>query len=165
MGCAGDLHDLGKADPRFQRLLRAGDNVTSFGELLAKGLRRKHYQHVELGERHEAYSVAMLRCFPKLLIPAPDAELALYLVGTHHGRGRAMMPFKDDDGTRFRVKVANGETLEYEGIPLLGELGSKWPVLFWKLVKRYGPWGLAYLESVLRLADHLQSRDEIKNRS
>lgn len=161
-GCSGDVHDLGKADPRFQRLLRAGDNVTSLGELLAKGLRRGHYQRVELGERHEAYSVAMLKAFPKLLGSSPDAELAFYLVGTHHGRGRAMMPFKDDDGARFSVKVANGETLEFEGTPLLGELGSGWPTLFWKLVKRYGPWGLAYLESVLRLADHLQSRDEMK---
>lgn len=162
IGCSGDVHDLGKADPRFQRLLRSDDNTASFGELLAKGLRRKHYQYVDLGERHEAYSVAVLRSLPKLLASAPDPELALYLVGTHHGRGRAMMPFKDDEGTRFRVEVANGEPLEFEGTPRLGELSSDWPSLFWKLVKRYGAWGLAYLESILRLADHLQSRDEMR---
>lgn len=165
VGCGGDVHDLGKADPRFQRLLRAGDSVTSLGELLAKGLRHGRYQRVELGERHEAYSVAMLKTFPGLLNSAPDAELALYLVGTHHGRGRPLMPFKEDDGARFSVKAANGEVLEFEGVPLLGELGSGWPALFWKLVRRYGPWGLAYVESVLRLADHLQSRDEMDGKT
>ncbi len=161
LGCAGDNHDLGKADPRFQRVLRAGDHETHAGMLLAKGLRRVCSRPMESGERHEAYSVAVLKAHPELLKSASDPELALYLTGVHHGRGRAQMPFCFDEGTRFAVAV-NGRMVEFDGAPNLGALGSGWPTLFWTLNERYGPWGLAYLEALLRLADGLQSRCELE---
>jgi CRISPR-associated endonuclease/helicase Cas3 len=161
LGCAGDVHDLGKADPRFQRLLRAGEDTTD--ELLAKGQRRTQSSNFERGERHEAYSVAIIRLFPQLLESAVDRELAQYLVGTHHGRGRGLMPAIGDSGARFRF-ATNGQTIDFDGAANLGALDSDWPSLFWKLNQRYGPWGLAYLESVLRLADHLQSRDELSGK-
>ena len=161
LGCAGDTHDLGKADPRFQRLLRAGDDETLPGVILGKGLRRVCSAREEPAERHEAYSVAVLRAYPKLLATVPDPELALYLVGVHHGRGRALMPFVQDDGTCFIAPVG-GQSLQFNGVPELGKLGSGWPQLFWTLNKRYGPWGLAYLEALLRLADCLQSGAELK---
>ncbi|MEC9360050.1 MAG: type I-U CRISPR-associated helicase/endonuclease Cas3 [Pseudomonadota bacterium] len=158
---AGNTHDLGKADPRFQRMLRAGDDSTLANRLLAKGRRQGHSARVELGERHEAYSVALLKLYPELLSDLHDPELALYLVGTHHGRGRSLMPDRADDGTIIDVEY--GEvTLHLDDVPHLGVLGSGWPTLFWRLTRRYGPWGLAYLEAVLRLADHIQSREEIR---
>lgn len=158
--CAGTRHDLGKADPRFQSLLRAGDDSVLEGQLLAKGVRSARGVRVELGERHEAYSVALLRACPGLLSSCPDPELALYLVGTHHGRGRALMPDRPDQGTRFLVSV-DGVSHSFDGVPALGSLGSGWTTLFWKLNRRYGPWGLAYMEAVLRLADQLQSASEL----
>lgn len=164
LGCAGDVHDLGKAEPRFQRLLRGGDEITSAGELLAKGLRRRRHIRVDPCERHEAYTVALLKAYPDLLQPASDPELAEYLSGSHHGRGRALMPFTPDDGARLEVALENGKRLEFDGAPALGSLGSGWADLFWKLNKRYGPWGLAYLESILRLADHIQSRKEAERK-
>jgi CRISPR-associated endonuclease/helicase Cas3 len=157
---AGDTHDLGKADPRFQRLLRGGDNITLGGHLVAKGLRRVGRARAAPAERHEAYSVALLKAYPDLLNTAPIPDLALYAVGTHHGRGRAFMPDRNDEGVFLRVDVG-ARTLQMDGAPLLGELGSGWPSLFWRLNERYGAWGLAYLEALLRLADHLQSRAEL----
>lgn len=160
LGCAGYTHDLGKADPRFQRLLRGGNDETLSETLLAKGVRRVCVVKEEPAERHEAYSVALLKAYPELLKNASDPELAMYLVGAHHGRGRAQMPFVQDDGTSFTVSVS-GQFLHFEGVPELGRLGSGWPHLFWTLNRRYGPWGLAYLEALLRLADCLQSVAEL----
>ena len=158
---AGDLHDLGKADPRFQQFLRGGDLSILPGEILAKGPRRIGRSSVELGERHEAYSVALVRRHRDLLGSVTDAELAEYLVGTHHGRGRPLMPDRSDEGVAFAVEV-DGHQLQYEGVPRLSALASGWATLFWRLNRRYGAWGLAYLETILRLADWLQSAEEVE---
>jgi CRISPR-associated endonuclease/helicase Cas3 len=71
------------------------------------------------------------------------------------------MPMRPDDGVQFTVPFEQ-TVLEFDGVPELAGLGSGWPSLFWRLVRRYGPWGLAYLESVVRLADHMQSRQELE---
>jgi len=161
LGRSGDTHDLGKADPRFQRLLGSEYNSIAPGQLLAKGSRRVRPVRAQPGERHEAYSVALLKAYPGLLSDVPDPDLALYLCGAHHGRGRPLMPHRRDEGTYFTL-AWGGQRLQFDGAPNLGHLASGWPSLFWRLNKRYGPWGLAYLETLLRLADHLQSRDDIR---
>jgi CRISPR-associated endonuclease/helicase Cas3 len=160
LGRAGELHDIGKADPRFQSMLRGDDVTTLAGELLAKGLRRVKQSTLELGERHEAYSAALLRMHPNLVASESDPALAVYLVGTHHGRGRPLMPDRRDDGTELRIEV-DGQRINFDGAPRLGELGSGWATLFWALSRRYGAWGLAYLEAILRLADWLRSAEEL----
>ncbi len=160
LGRSGATHDIGKADPRFQRLLR-GTSTNGGSEILAKGLRSSKVRKNESSERHEAYSVAVLNHYPVLLDGIEDADLATYLVGSHHGRGRPWMPDREDEGTAFVLEF-EGTKLTYDGTPQLGALRAGWPSLYWRLVQRYGPWGLAYLEAILRLADHLQSRDEIE---
>jgi len=160
--CAGLAHDVGKADPRFQRLLR-GAFPAADETLLAKGKPGVRVVKAEPSERHEAYSVALLDSQPDWLAAVADPELMRYLVGSHHGRGRPYMPDPDDDGAVIACTLG-GRSLRYEGAPQLGVVGSDWPVLFWRLVARYGPWGLAYLEALLRLSDHIQSRNELGSR-
>ncbi len=57
--------------------------------------------------------------------------------------------------------------VDFEGIKLtsssahdLQRFDSSIPERFWKLVRQYGYWGLAWLESILRLADHRESERE-----
>lgn len=164
LSLAGHLHDLGKADPRFQRMLRAGlDESISSGELLAKGLTNDG-ANVQMGARHEAYSVAVLNAHPALLSSAHDAELVVHLVGSHHGRGRALQPDIDDLGCSFTVEH-QGQSLRYRGRPNLGAIESGSAERFAELQQRYGHLGLAYLEALLRLADHQQSEAEANGRS
>ena len=66
-----------------------------------------------------------------------------------------------DDSPHFRVAAEhNGTRLEGSSGCEQAELGSGWTERFWRLNKRYGYWGLAYLEAILRRADCVQSRKE-----
>lgn len=151
---AGRLHDLGKADPRFQEML--GSDGT---KLLAKG--RTASRSARLGDRHEAYSVALCERHGELLQSAHDAELVLHLVGSHHGYGRALQPVMRDPGVALDLEV-DGRKLELRGAPRLSDVDSGWCERFDLLQRRYGAWGLAYLETVLRLADHRRSEWELE---
>src|SRR5690606_239747 len=101
---AARLHDIGKADPRFQRLLRSGSETVLPGKLLAKGFRSSRVGRAESAERHEAYSVALVDRNAELLDDVADRELVRYLIGVHHGRGRALMPARMDEGTTFTMQ-------------------------------------------------------------
>lgn len=164
------FHDLGKADPRFQALLQGGS--CKHERLLAKSAinaadRRARQTAQKLaeypqGQRHECYSVALLRHYPQLLVELHDPELAQYLAGSHHGRGRPYMPAVEDDGTEINF-VFNGQNLQLIGEHGLEKLDSGWVELFWRMVRRYGYWGLAFLETIVRLADQQRSEWESNN--
>jgi CRISPR-associated endonuclease/helicase Cas3 len=162
------LHDDGKADPRFQAYLVGG---TSPKEPLAKGDRRPRGEdraarrdaHLPEYWRHEALSVrlaiAALEQEPRSDI---DEELVVWLVGTHHGYGRPFFPHDDawDDHARTVNGVAlvaapGPQRLDFEWNGPNGALD--WAQLFEALKRRYGVWGLAYLEAIVRLADHRAS--------
>lgn len=164
------FHDLGKADPRFQALLQGGHS--KHDRLLAKSSmnaadRRARQTAQKLaeypqGQRHECYSVALLRQYPQLLAELHDPELAQYLAGSHHGRGRPYMPAIEDEGTEIDFAFI-GQNLQLIGEHGLQKLDSGWVELFWRMVRRYGYWGLAFLETIVRLADQQRSEWESKN--
>lgn len=138
---AGATHDLGKADPRFQRRLGAEE-----GQLLAKS--DTYDRSVPRGERHEVYSVAILDQYPEIFAGLEEhRDLIRYLVGAHHGLGRGMHPVTEDSGVRFNV-THGGRELTYDGRPALYAVDSGWVDLFVAQNRKYGPWMLAYLESI-----------------
>ena len=167
---AGRFHDIGKADPRFQLWLYEGNPIVmrKANELLAKSVRAADWKTIGInrnqagypaGTRHECYSAAMVEENEHALDRSDDMELVVYLIGTHHGRGRPLMPTVDDGGTLIRYEV-DGKKLNFKGKHNLELLGSGWSDMFWRLNRRYGYWGLASLEMLLRLADHRQSAKE-----
>jgi CRISPR-associated endonuclease/helicase Cas3 len=161
---AASLHDIGKADPRFQAWLRGGNPVKP-NELIAKsrrsGQNRAAIERARLlagypkGGRHELLSVSFLNDrqgnFSEL-----DFDLLLHLVGSHHGRCRPLAPVVED---------AEPVQVTYNGWGALSahrleSAGSGVCERFWRLTRRYGWYGLAYLEALVRLADCRQSEAE-----
>ena len=149
---AAVLHDVGKTDERFQLLLAGGDwwNRPE-GPALAKSARRTsraawYRAGLPKGWRHEALSVQMASADPCFGV-AHDPFLVLWLIGTHHGLGRPFFGFFDPQGEGG----TGPQSLAYDF------RGLDWASLFSKLQERYGTWGLARLEAILRLADHRAS--------
>ena len=151
---AADLHDAGKTDERFQLLLTgadwwnrpAGPPLAKIRQPTARGA----WARAELpaGWRHEALSVRLAAADPRLAA-AHDPYLVLWLIGTHHGLGRPFFGFADPhDGNQGPQSL----TYDFNGLD--------WASLFDQLKRRYGVWGLAWLETILRLADHRASEAE-----
>ncbi|MGH2405344.1 MAG: hypothetical protein ACRDGN_12930, partial [bacterium] len=111
------------------------------------------------GARHEALSVGLVSGSPSLA-KATDADLVLHLIGSHHGRCRPFLrPWIEDQPVTVTVEL-HRQSLEGPSDCGLSGAGSSVPDRFWRLVRRYGWWGIAYLEALLRLADHEASRRE-----
>lgn len=164
------LHDEGKRDPRFQAMLhgRPIRQMRAGSPLLAKsgmGLAdRVAYRRVRRqsgyppGMRHEALSARIARLIVNTDAVDADPDLVVHLVAAHHGRARPLLPPVTDPDPREVPITANGltrvlwtgETVDWDA-----------PSRFAALNDRYGRWGLALLETIVRLADMWCSeRDE-----
>lgn len=155
---AAFLHDEGKRDARFQLYLRRGDALQSILDqrVLAKSgtgplsrvLDATARRRAGLPDRwrHEADSVRRALQHPRFQ-EADDKLLVLWLIGTHHGYGRPLYPHNDP-----HAKGPQDLDFQIDGID--------WPQIFSRLLKRYGPWELARLEAMVRLADHRASAYE-----
>lgn len=180
LALAGWLHDIGKADPRFQLLLRGGDEIAFYkdetplaksgmspGDKASHRLAAKKSGYPK-GTRHEVQSVAMLQSqLEWLKAKAHDVDLVLHLVASHHGHCRPFAPAVADDGPRD-VGLVNHVSPKFGRINFapttsdhhLYRLDAPLAARFWALVESYGWQELCGLEALLRLADHRASEAE-----
>ena len=160
---SGRLHDVGKVDNRFQEQLVGGDPVEMAmqEEPLAKSLPGASWvQRYPRGMRHELASVALAASNDAVLNAAHDRDLVLHLIGTHHGWARPLPPVIEDPAPQELAYVIDGHALASSSNLAGGSLSLDMADRFWRLVERYGHHGLAWLEAILRLADHQQSARE-----
>jgi CRISPR-associated endonuclease/helicase Cas3 len=156
---AAEWHDVGKADMRFQTMLCNGDRLKAEmlpeAQLLAKSEFRG-YERGDLpaGFRHEMASMEFAAEFGQF---EEERELALHLIASHHGHARPFAPYIADVEAR-EIHYA-GHTLRQGGSERTVELGLGCGERFWELQRRFGWWGVAYLESIFRLADWRASRE------
>ena len=180
---SAQAHDLGKLDWRFQLLLHGGDwAAISAGAPLAKSAelpeRKRRRQEIEedarlpKGFRHEFLSTQLAEHFG--LVPADEEsrELALHLIASHHGYARPFAPPVPDKlvaegraGDLCLSAVGVQELLsaaDRRAAVAAHRIDSGVPDRFWRLTRRHGWWGLAYLEAVFRLSDWEASRHHLK---
>lgn len=170
LALAGWFHDVGKADPRFQRWLAGGDEIRqlSNGTLLAKsGLpagdraqRRSARRRAGYPDRyrHELLSLAMVAANESALSRAHDPELVLHLVASHHGWCRPFAPAVDHLEDLLVTFSHRDDTMTAATRHQLARLDLGVADRYWDVTSRYGWWGLAWLEAILRLADHRASQ-------
>jgi CRISPR-associated endonuclease/helicase Cas3 len=153
-------HDLGKAAPAFQLMLRGGEPEREPDRLLAKSLpdTAAHLPRAMQGWRHEALSAALLASADGA--DGLDWELVRWLAGTSHGRGRPFFPPQNVIPGEMATVEFSGQSLSAPACHGLDRLDSGWAELFHRLNARYGWWGLAWLEAMLRLADQQVSAEE-----
>jgi CRISPR-associated endonuclease/helicase Cas3 len=178
--CAGRWHDIGKAHEVFDRSMHRCE-VAPLG-LLAKSNCTGPMHHARPYFRHELAS--MLVWLAQHDDPArPDAQIDLiaYLIAAHHGKVRTSLRAMPDEkpppeGGRFARGVWEGDvlpTLAFDGeqsaetvlcLALMelgeGEQGRSWTERVQCLLAEYGPFRLAWLETLVRIADWRASAAE-----
>jgi CRISPR-associated endonuclease/helicase Cas3 len=140
---AAKLHDLGKSRKLWQRSIGNRNRE----RLLAKPGSQDYAAGQGTSYRHELGSI--VDCERRALLSelTPDQkELVLHLIAAHHGRARPHFPSEE-----LFDPEASGVDFDALG----GEIMTR----FARLQRRYGRWGLAYLESLLRAADYAASAE------
>ena len=183
------LHDIGKADRRFQLMLRGGSEIEFFkdetpwaksamplGARAARKLARERSGYPSGGYFHAQQSAAMLDGKQAVLAELlrkrhptaePDLDLVFHLVASHHGECRPFAPVVVDSAPieislvgHFSEVFGEFDFLAVPSNAKLHRLDSPLGDRFWKLTARYGWQELCWLEAILRLADHRASEEE-----
>lgn len=138
LAVAARLHDEGKRHEHWQRAF----NAPRDGKVYAKTKGPINFRRLD-GYRHEFGSLPRVEKDEEFKALPPDLqELALHLVAAHHGWSRPVIPTSGGDGPPL----------------VLEERARDVALRFARVQKQWGPWGLAWWESLLRAADQQASR-------
>ena len=166
---AARWHDLGKVEQRFQVMLHHGDacEAALATEPLAKsGLdpadrlawrRAAQLSRLPAGARHEAWSAALVQAHLEQGGGYPgDEDLLVHLVAAHHGYARPLARLVHDPAPRAVTAVVDEQKVTVDSA---ATVDLDHPTRFARLNDRYGRWGLALLETIVRCADMTVSEE------
>lgn len=171
---AGRWHDTGKLHEVFYNTLHSCDGVPQ--DPLAKS--PCHARHERRYFRHELASMLIWLQHSS----RENQDLIAYLILAHHGKVRTSLraiPGEEppaDRTKRFARGVHEGDIIPaycFDGVEIPqselklalmelgdGEMGPSWVARVQKLLHELGPFRLAWLESLVRIADWRASRHE-----
>jgi CRISPR-associated endonuclease/helicase Cas3 len=102
-----------------------------------------HYRH-EFGSLLDLFDETHPHHAEFLKLSHDMQELVMHLIVAHHGRARPHFPEEEASDPERNGKATAALAIEI-------------PRRFARLQRRYGRWGLAYLESLVRAADYAAS--------
>lgn len=142
---AARLHDLGKNRAPWQRNLgNLAYDPADLATIFAKSGGKMRPRNVAEQYRHEFGSLLDAEHDPEFnALTEIEREITLHLVAAHHGRARPHFPVE--------------ESFDTSGNSAAPVVAADTPRRFAHLQKRFGRWGLAWLESLLRAADYAAS--------
>ena len=140
LALAALLHDEGKKAERWQRAFRAPKAKRPLGKTTSRPI-----QSILARYRHELGSLIYAENDRRVAaLPPEHRDLVLHLIAAHHGFAR---PLLRTDGCDDAPPSA------------LEDVARTIALRFARVEKRWGPWGLAWWETLLRAADQAASRE------
>lgn len=173
-------HDVGKAHEIFDASMHRCESAPQ--GYLAKSNCPGPLRHARKYFRHElASALAWLSQHDQPATPDPLIDLIAYLIAAHHGKVRMSLRAMPDEepapnGARYARGVWEGDVLpafRFDGetgeevtlsLALMelgeGEQGRSWTARVLDLLDEHGPFRLAWLETLVRIADWRASAQE-----
>lgn len=140
LAVAASLHDEGKRNKRWQRAFNAAKDGLAYAKT-----RGPVNTALLDGYRHEFGSLPTAALHPRLTALSEELQdLSLHAIAAHHGFAR---PIIRTDGCDDAPPSA------------LEERAYEVALRFSRLQRRWGPWGLAWWEALMRAADQQASRE------
>ena len=170
------FHDIGKAHCVFQNTMKKYNSPQNAIWVKTPPGLKNNIRHERRNFRHEVASALVYLSNSK---PEEEADLVAYLIAAHHGKLRLSFrtrnlnnehdeqfllgfPIEKQD-TLDQIKI-DGETFQKTKINMaianMGySNGGSWTSRVLKLLDKYGPFKLGYMEALLRIADINASKE------